>query len=98
MSEPRVISKTEKITFRPYFISKEESAVVRRNRTTAETVDQYNRIYENALSGKYNVDVARAARIRDAYARTLRALDATDRSTALNSNTAMLISRKNNRK
>lgn len=98
MAEPGKIAKTENITFKSNFGGAIKSVNVRKNRTTAETIDQFNRIYQNTIADRYHPDLAQVARIQDVYGRTLQALGATNRGTALNNLTATLISRRNNRR
>ena len=100
MSEPgKVLSKTETITYKNNFGGPQpvESVVVRRNRTTPETIDQFNRIYKNILGGGYYGQTERIWKLSSALRRTMNALGATGRGTIANNHTATLLKRRNNR-
>ena len=73
MSEPGKL--VERIDYTTGINGREGSAVVRRNRTEAETRAQFDRIYDNNIMSQAQLD-----RLSSAYFRTMRALDASGRS------------------
>ena len=98
MSEPSVISKTEKITYRSIVpqVGKPqvESAVVRKNRTAQETSDQFNRVMKQIKKGSMYGQMERIMKLSDVYRRTARALDAAGRGNSITP-MATMVNRRN---
>lgn len=102
MSEPkRIQAKTEKIAYRSVYGEPDRrTAVVRRNRTAAETEAQLERIIRTygATNPRVDFDENGNSQVGDAFRRTMMALDATGRSTPTFNGRAVLVSRRNNRR
>ena len=83
MAEPGRIrnSNLERVNYRTTLTGDYGTAVVRRNRTAEETQEQFDRLVRGI---RISENPSRYLRLADAFTRTMRALDATERPNYLN--------------